>query len=265
MQLTTIQATVFKLRPLQSSVLPNEQKVTIREGEKFAVHSWAQERDHLRVAFKDQSWQGKNTWYVFAGHCQITDNSKVIHPPPTPAVIKLAVPYKSQRDNENNPDGSCNVTCAAMCLDFLGLPVNGGYRQLEDWLYTKMLSMGLSRHNPWDIATMIEAVGGEFGIRDRFESHATMTQLKAHLAAGKPAITHGYFTAFGHIVCPVGYDSKGFFVHDPYGEWNSWGYDRNAAGTHDEKGKFIHYSYDLIRQVCVGSDQSFWVHFVEKV
>ncbi len=48
--------------------------------------------------------------------------------------VKLNVPYLSQLDNINNPHGSCNVTCVAMCLSFFGKalknPATG--QQLED-------------------------------------------------------------------------------------------------------------------------------------
>ncbi|HLO51488.1 MAG TPA: C39 family peptidase, partial [Kamptonema sp.] len=52
-------------------------------------------------------------------------------------MTNLNVPYLSQLDNENNPYGSCNVTCVAMCLGFLGHPLVDPVtnQQLEDELY----------------------------------------------------------------------------------------------------------------------------------
>jgi len=55
----------------------------------------------------------------------------------------------------------------------------------------------------------------------------------------------------------VGYDSEGFFIHDPYGEWFEIGYDTEASGA------YLHYNYRLIRRICM-PDGKFWVHFISK-
>ncbi len=74
---------------------------------------------------------------------------------------------------------------------------------------------------------------------------------------------HGYFTDFGHIVVLAGYDEHGFLVHDPYGEWYSWGYDPNDGTEFDTKGKYIHYSYGLIQRLCL-PDHNLWLHLISK-
>jgi hypothetical protein len=53
----------------------------------------------------------------------------------------------------------------------------------------------------------------------------------------------------------VGFDSKGFLVHDPYGEWFESGYDTSTSGA------YLHYSYDLIQRTCI-PDGQFWVHHI---
>jgi uncharacterized protein YvpB len=171
----------------------------------------------------------------------------------------LNVPYKSQRDNLNNPDGSCNVTSLAMCLEFLSIPRHKSNGQYEDELYEYALDHNLSRHNPYDLAKIVRA----YKAKDAFDTQATIDAVKKWLAAGNPAVTHGYFTSFGHIVALVGYDDKGFLVHDPYGEWYASGYDRNAQGSSDTKGKFLNYSYRMIKSTCC-TDNQFWVHFISK-
>lgn len=140
-----------------------------------------------------------------------------------------------------------------MCLSWGGVTPQSEKTQLEDELYAYMESRGLSRHSPQDLATVVR----DYGLKDNYTATASIDAVKTHLSAGNPAITHGYFTDFGHIVVLVGYDEKGFLVHDPYGEWHAEGYDTRASGA------YLHYSYDLIRRTCI-PDGLFWVHFISK-
>jgi uncharacterized protein YvpB len=103
----------------------------------------------------------------------------------------------------------------------------------------------------------------DYDCRDDFRTNATIGQVQDWLTEGNPAVTHGYFTSFGHIVVLVGFDETGFLVHDPYGEWTARGYDRNVPGGQNLKGKYIHYSYQMIRALCI-PDGAFWVHFISK-
>jgi Peptidase_C39 like family len=257
--LTVLTSTVLKRKPVQSSVLPDDQKQSIAAGQTFELSAFALERDHVRCTFTKEAFKDIDTGYFFGGHVEIRQAGKLVYPKTIPDQIKLEIPYKSQRDNEFNPDGSCNVTSLAMCLTFLGAPRQTEVGQFEDELYDYAERNTLSRHDPHDLAVIVEA----YGCRDDFRTDATIEQVKEWLAAGKPIVVHGYFTDFGHIVVFAGYDETGFLVHDPYGEWNSWGYLRNEFGISDAKGEFIHYSYDMITQVCM-PDESFWVHFIRK-
>jgi uncharacterized protein YvpB len=248
--------TAFKRRPIQSTALPDDQRHFIEAGKEFEVHSYVIERDHIRVALAKDNIKGINTWYAYIGHVQILRDGKVSFPPTVPKTVKLNIPYFSQLDNEENPTGSCNVTSLAMCLTYLGAKRNPSYSQFaqfEDELYNYALDNDLSRHDPHDLAVIVEA----YGCRDDFRTNATIDEVKAWLAAGKPIVTHGYFTSFGHIVVLTGFDDRGFLVHDPYGEWTSSGY------RTDLSGKYVNYSYNLIRNVCI-PDGSFWVHFISK-
>lgn len=251
--------TTIKRRPLASAELPDAEKETIDKGKEFEVHSFTPERNHLRIAFSKNSFKGFNTWYAFADHIQIVRDGTVVFPPPRPKETKLNVPYKSQRDNMENPSGSCNVTCMAMCLEFLGAKRKETTGQFEDELYRYAERNRLSRHSPHDLAKIVE----DYGCRDEFRADATIEQVKDWLAGGKPAVIHGYFTSFGHIVALVGFNDKGFLVHDPWGEWNSWGYNLNIPGVDNTKGRYVQYSYEMIKRLCI-PDGSFWVHFISK-
>ena len=171
---------------------------------------------------------------------------------------RLNIPYKSQLDNVNNPTGSCNVTSIAMALAYLGCqPLKPEEQladeQLEDEMYLFMLARGLSRHSPQDLAKLVNY----YGYSDDFTSKGTIKEVQEWLASGNPCVIHGYFTSYGHIVCLTGFDDKGFWVHDPYGEWFSQGYRTDLSGKH------LHYSYDLIKRTCM-PDGDFWVHFISK-
>jgi uncharacterized protein YvpB len=269
--LEALQNTVLKLRPLESADLEAQEKYDLAAGAKIELIYFEPLRKHL-VLTLSQAINGSPVWYAFSEHVKIMGGEEVSAAPapatdPKPLLatatpanqIKLDIPYKSQRDNFNNPDGSCNVTSIAMCLEFLAVPRKRTQGQFEDELYEYALDNNLSRHSPQDLAKIVR----DYSAKDAFDVTATINEVKKWLAAGNPAVTHGYFTSFGHIIVFVGYDEKGFIVHDPYGEWYPSGYDRNALGSQDTKGKFLNYSYGLIERTCC-TDGQFWVHFISK-
>ena len=162
----------------------------------------------------------------------------------------LDVPYKSQLDNVNNPFGSCNVTSIAMALEYLGVKPSGD-RQLEDELYEYCQNKGYDYQSAEDLAQVVR----DYGRNDRFEIGGDIESIQDWLQQGNPAVIHGYFTDYGHIVTVVGFDENGFFVHDPYGEWFETGYRTDLPGAS------LHYSYDLIRRACM-HDGNLWTHFI---
>lgn len=243
------------MKPIQSVDLQPEQKVEVEAGQEFKLHSFAVDRRHMRAALLNQSFFGKNTWYLFDEHIEILgDDDQQVFPPQLKSMVRLDVPYKSQLDNEENPTGSCNVTSIAMCLDYLGARRRTNDGQFEDELYRYCENNGLSRHSPQDLAYLVQI----YGCRDTFRADATIEQVKEWLSDGNPVVIHGYFTDFGHIVCLAGYDAKSFLVHDPYGEWTAYGYKKGG-----DRGKYQNYSYDMIRQLCI-PDGNFWAHFISK-
>jgi len=166
--------------------------------------------------------------------------------------VHLDVPFLTQLDNTNNPHGSCNVTSVAMCMAFFGHPQTSGGRQLEDELYEYMINNGLSRHSPDDLRKVLI----QYGYKDDFQPDAKWSEVKAWLDRGKPCITHGWFTQSGHIIVIVGYNSRGWIVHDPYGEWHKDGYDTQTSGAN------LVYSYAMMKDVC-GPDGDLWIHYVD--
>lgn len=272
-----IQNTLLKLRPIDSKQLGANEIRPRKAGDRLGVVAVRKaENNHWQVRLAGdltigntktrecyiwpEHWDGAAKALlatIDAGRQQaIKLNPGVVARSPD-GTVKIPVAYKSQMDNSNNPTGSCNVTSAAMCLEYYGIK-SPDDRQLEDVLYEWLQANGLSRHDSNHLKQAIE----HFGCRDDFTTRASISEIKTAIYNGKPVIVHGYFTSFGHIVVLVGYNATGFIVHDPYGEWHSWGYDRNDAAN-QRKGEAIVYSYGLIERTCL-PDGGCWAHFITR-
>jgi Peptidase_C39 like family len=251
MKLTITQTTYLKARPLQSTDLQAKEKIPITPGTVLDLNTCDRDRNHWRITFQ-KSINRPGIFFIYEGHCKIEGPTNK-QGTSLDATIKLEVPYRSQLDNFLNPTGSCNVTSLAMCLDFLKISRREKSGQFEDELYRYAITKDYSRHEPRDLARIVR----DYGATDKFTEWGTIERCKSHLASGNPCVIHGYFTSFGHIIVLVGYNSDGFLVHDPYGEWFKSGYDTQANGA------YLNYSYDLIERTCI-PDGQFWVHFISK-
>ncbi len=254
--LKTVGDTIFKRRPLQSTELIDSEKYLVKAGQSFDLSYYTTERNHIRFTLLNDNFNGFDTWYAYAPHVEVyldQTSGLPLFPKPRPLGIKLNVPYKSQLDNFENPTGACNVTAMAMCLEYFRIPKRTNTAQFEDELYRYTLDKGYSRWSPYDLAKLVM----DYGCRDEFKTNATIEQVKDWVANFNPAVIHGYFTTFGHILVVVGYDEDNFIVHDPYGEWFESGYRTDLSGA------YLRYSYRLIRRVCI-PDGNFWVHFISK-
>jgi len=247
--------TVLKSKPISASELTDAEKQIVNAGQQFEIISYEPTRAHIRVALRNDAFKGSAIWHIYELHGGIYEQDQLVYPKPVPVnkTIKLNIPYKSQLDNWYNPTGSCNVTSLAMCLEFLGTTRKTRSGQFEDELYEYALNSGYSRHDPYDLARIVR----DYGMKDTFKNNGKIEEIQQWLLAGKPVVIHGYFTSFGHIVVVSGFDEQGFFVHDPYGEWFSTGYNTKVSG------KYLHYSYNMIRRLCM-PDGNFWVHFISK-
>lgn len=270
MKLKVLQNTTFKQSTEDSSKLSQQDKVNVEAGRVFEIHSWKQVgKGHLKVALlKDKLGDPpRNTWNVFIPHIQLISNEgKVLSlgwqlprlPFPTGRILpakKLNVPYESQLDNELNPTGACNVTSYAMVMAYLQVKGRTNIAQLEDELYEYMERSGLSRWEPQDLARM----GRAYGLKVDLTLQGNLNDIRKAISEGRPCIIHGYFTSFGHILVVRGYDQKGFFVNDPYGEWSIYGYQNEASGED------LYYSNELIKAKCSPEGENFvWLHRLSK-
>ena len=104
------------------------------------------------------------------------------------------------------------------------------------------------------------------GIKARFVQNFNNKKLIEQLDRGKPVpvgILHkgpaSGPTGGGHWIIVIGYDDKGFFVHDPWGEIN------HATGQYiNANGKSLHYSYKLFdSRWTVYGDSDGWAIVVD--
>lgn len=252
-ELITTAPTLLKSRPLQSNLLAAYEKLPIAQGKIFDLATCDRDRNHWRITFPPNANKPGN-FFIYEGHCEVGVAphkgfaKKIVSP-----TVRLEVPYRSQLDNAYNPTGACNVTSLAMCLDFLKIPRRQKTGQFEDELYQYAIDQNYSRHSPQDLA----AITRDYGAINYFTEWGTIERCQQHLVNGNPCVIHGYFTSFGHIIVLVGYDSEGFVVHDPYGEWFADGY------RTDLSGEGLHYSYSLIQRTCI-PDGQFWVHYISR-
>lgn len=243
--------TFLKEKPLNAKDLPDspEYKVEVPAGAKFNLQSVGFSRNkHLEIKLVEPL-HGYTNWFVFQGHAFVLprDRSELLKP--QVGMVRLNVPYFSQLDNRENPTGSCNVTSVAMCLAYFGVNPSNPEIQLEDEIYRYMEKEGLNRHSPLDLAKVVR----DYGRTDEFSPNTSFKDVQSWLKKGFPCIVHGFFTSFGHILVIVGFDTDGFVIHDPYGEWMAQGYDTTRSGS------YLHYSYSLIKRLCM-PDGEFWVH-----
>lgn len=245
--------TVFKLRMLDSRLLPDSEKVSVYAGKVFKLHSYKVERDHVKVALLDDTLKGFNTWYAYLGHVRIESQGRsttlVV-----PDTKDLPVPFLSQLNNRYDPGKTCNITSLCMCINYYHAnKVTYGISELKpDDLYQYAQKNNFNIYDPLDLVK----IGRHYGVESAFTFDGKFDRIKAAINSGKPCIVHGYFTGdSGHIVVIKGYNEKGFIVNDPWGRYYHTGYDNNASGHG------LVYSYQLIREVCM-PDDSLWLHVV---
>lgn len=185
----------------------------------------------------------------------------------------------SQRNNELNPHGSCNVTSMVMALCYMGYTFpEGRYKQPEDNLYDFMLTNEQAKQvyesfckgNQWarDIPPMqIHEVLSSctnmwLGKQvTKFAWGCPIVDIINEIKNGRPVVLSGSFQRvgkppLGHIVVMTGYDevTKEVYYDDPYGPTYNW--NPNLSGKNSKV------SWELfIRDIKdVGNAQRKWAH-----
>ncbi|MGB3496014.1 MAG: D-Ala-D-Ala carboxypeptidase family metallohydrolase [Elainellaceae cyanobacterium] len=96
------QDTVFKRRPLQSSLLPADELYRVPQGTTWKLNSYAYQDssgndffNHVKFALKypKDEINGFNTWYVYSPHMQVEVAGKVVYPVPKPPPLPPTPTY----------------------------------------------------------------------------------------------------------------------------------------------------------------------------
>ncbi|NJL87954.1 MAG: peptidase M15A, partial [Leptolyngbyaceae cyanobacterium SM1_1_3] len=90
--LKVTRSTIFKRRPLQSAMLPDDEKVSVPQGQSYALLSYAYAdtqgdfSSHIRFSLRySQNYiQGLNTWFVYDKHAYVEFDRRIVYPPEDP-------------------------------------------------------------------------------------------------------------------------------------------------------------------------------------
>jgi uncharacterized protein YvpB len=187
-------------------------------------------------------------------------NYKILIPNLQMPQLKLDVPYYSQLNNDTNYFGAgwrqCNVTSNAMALAFLVKDFEERSRKNE---FNEPESYLASKWNIYGDTTNhqagTKALNNHFNLRSEWRYDLSKRRVQDLLSNGKPVPMGVAYKHSGHIICVVGYDDKGFFVHDPYGIRDG----ANDVYTVGANGAYDHFSWSLCDQVIFdGGINSAW-------
>lgn len=176
-------------------------------------------------------------------------------------------PYLSQRDNENAPGGTCNVTSLAMVMSFWGQkakddPSDAAIEQLEDELFLRLeepdaqayfkknfpdlVNQGYHARN---IHGMLGWLAKQYGYTWKYSEGTSWKDMADFGRNFGPMIVSGAFTGSGHIVCLTGMTIGGdMIIHDPYGDWNQ--------RYKSKEGAFRIYNREDMEQILSGSSRT---------
>jgi hypothetical protein len=148
------------------------------------------------------------------------------------------IPYYTQRNNELEPNSSCNVTAMvqALCILKIDFPLSI-FKQPEDALRHLIVSSG---GDPAVHADLSKGFNDWIGTRiSSFTMNAAIDDIIVDLEDGMPSVMSGTFPYknkdgsvknIGHIVTVSGVETSesgaplAWIVQDPYGNtWENWG------------------------------------------
>ncbi|WP_377475835.1 MAG: C39 family peptidase [Microcoleus anatoxicus] len=247
---TMLQPTVLKKRAVDANQLSATERTTLPLGRVYGVESYGLEGNHLKISLTEELPNFGNTGFVVPTSIQFKRGDKVFDP--IPNNVELNVPYFSQRDNPRFDWSTCNVTAIAMVLYYYGVRSKWG-GQLEDellqWCFDYAGQGSQTDHNV--LSALIKA----YGFKTSFSTTRKWADLRSELLNRRPVVLAGDFTASGHIITLIGYNSDGYIVQDPWGD--------ALTGYRDTEGRKLMYPYNYMNQVA-GPDGNIWAHFISR-
>ena len=213
--ITAMQATFLKKRPLPGTELADNEKSAIEPGKAFAgCKILKAENGHklLELPF------GLGEWFVFPSHW----TGFVPQSAPPSATGRVAnhrlVGFKHQDQKDNDSDGwrECQSSSIAMCLMWLGIG-----NLTNDQQYVTLVE----KHGDTTEREPHFAALKDLGYtKAQWHTNLTIAQCKAEIDAGRPvavgSLHHGPSSApsgGGHFVVLTGFTDSHWVVQDPYG------------------------------------------------
>ena len=235
--ITATNDTVLKKEPLQSSELSDNQMVKVKKGKEYQlVWQGNPSEGHTKVSLA----YGGGNWFIYDEHWKGTQNR------PAPSTkgedVVLDTPYFSQRDNYRDASRTCFSSSCAMLVENLKPGTLPGERGDDKYVQT-VFSIG-DTTEAWVQVKALE----KYGITSSFIQTGNVELVKSQIDKGI-AVPIGILhqgpasapSGGGHWVCVIGYNDKGFVVHDPWGE-----IDHKTGQYISTDGKRLQYSYNLI-------------------
>lgn len=228
-----MQTTLLKKRAVPGTELAPDEHSVVAPGKTYAgCKVLGQDGMHTLLELPG----GAGQWYVFPSHWE------GFEPKPGGGGRVLAVKYQSQRDNKTSGADNANRTCFSSSCAMLAMTVKPGSVANDDDYIQKRQKFGDSTDANVQVACL-----RSLGIGARFTVMANNTTIQNQIDRGIPVpvgiLHHGTAanpSGQGHWICVIGYDAKGFVVHDPWGEID------HASGTYlSTNGASLHYSYGL--------------------
>ncbi|MBW4521673.1 MAG: DUF4231 domain-containing protein [Scytolyngbya sp. HA4215-MV1] len=222
------QDSVFKLSPKPAESLSENEKILVKGGSAYGLHSYSfADNNHLRVALAQVGLgpDKRNTWFLFAPHAEIEGISGKLMPTSNPAAsesqpkstnqdIHLKVPYFSQVDNKFEPNRTCNTSSCAMVAKFLGANISG-----DDAYYQYVIKYG----DTTDHGVQTQALE-DLGIKSTWNTDLDFSDLDKSLETGLPIVIGIMHRGSlenptgGHMIVVVGRTpERDYICNDPYG------------------------------------------------
>ncbi len=248
---SVLETTTLKKRPVNLSDLEDSEKVSLSKGQVYGVlHYEPAESGHLAITFSDHIPGFGNSGYLSPSHIQLNRGPQVI--PTLASQMELNVPYFGQRDNDFRPRATCNVTAMAMVMHYYGVRAQWG--QLEDELYQWCINNhGEDSHIE---NVVLVKMARAYGFEANFATDRTWTDIHNRLRQKQPVVVGGYFTADGHILTVIGFNSKGYIVNDPWGD--------AMTGYRSGYGRKLFYPKAYMDRMCSPEGEgNIWAHFIE--
>jgi hypothetical protein len=243
--------TIIKKHVAGSQDLEPSEKILVKAGTRLPVSDITPDRfQHVKLQLVTpllaaDSVTSLTTVFAYEPHLQIEGLSKV---------IKLAVKYRGQTDNDWHPTfrsgyRQCNLTSCTMLADFLlegeltRRAAAEGLKEPES-VYQKVLD---DYGDTTDHTSQTRALK-DLGIESYYTQQTlTSEDLLRSLRQGFPVVLGVKYKVGGHIVLLVGHDPERriWLVHDPFGtrHGSSDSYDIGVGGAYDE---YSYGSFDRI-------------------